>query len=81
MNPLGWTDEPDTIWISEGDLPSQVSRLNLVSGAKRPWKELRPSDPTGAVLMSWIVVTPDGQAYAYCYVQVLSQLLLMIGVQ
>jgi eukaryotic-like serine/threonine-protein kinase len=35
MNPLGWTDEPDTIWISEGDLPSQVSRLNLVSGAKR----------------------------------------------
>jgi hypothetical protein len=79
VKPLGWTNEPETIWVAEGDLPSRVSRLNLITGVKRAWKELSPTDSAGAVTMSWIVVSPDGQAYAYCYFRSLSELFLLTG--
>jgi hypothetical protein len=79
MHLLGWTDQPDSVWVQEGDLPARISRLNLSTGVTTPWKQVGPTDLSGAVTIAWLVITPDGQAYAYSYFKVLSRLYLLTG--
>jgi hypothetical protein len=78
---LGWTNQPDTVWVQETDMPAKISRFNLATGQKQMWKELSPADPAGAVTMAWVVIAPDGRAYAYCYFRVLSELFLLTGLK
>jgi dipeptidyl aminopeptidase/acylaminoacyl peptidase len=57
--------------------PVSVYRLNLQTGRDELWKELRPPDLAGAVLLAPMVITPDAQSYAYSVRWWLSQLYLV----
>ncbi len=50
----------------EGLTAVRISRLDLASGREEPWKELKPADPVG-VQIGEVVMTPDGNAYAYSF--------------
>ena len=52
-----------------------------MSGARHPWKELRPADPAGVFNISSVVVTPDGKSYAYTFSSSIGNLYLAEGVK
>jgi Tol biopolymer transport system component len=58
-----------------------VYRVDLSSGRRESWKELRANDPAGLSPSGAIQITPDGQAYAYTYRRLLSDLLLIDGLK
>ena len=58
-----------------------VQRLDLRSGRKEPWKEIRPLDPSGVSSPSSIFLTPDGRYYVCDYYRRLSTLYLVDGLE
>ena len=63
------------------EIPLRVSRYEISTGRKELWKELKPSDSAGLSAMSRFVPTPDGQAYVYGYLRVLSYLQIVDGLK
>jgi len=57
-----------------------IDEIDIATGRRAPWKELRLADPAGAMrTTTWI--TPDGRAYAYTATRTLSTLYLAEGLR
>jgi hypothetical protein len=54
------------IWRS-GEVPAPVDRLELATGRRESWKKFVPANPAGVANLQNVVVTPDGESYAYFY--------------
>ena len=80
--PVAWSKD-GWIWLfRRGEVPAYVYRVNTVTGKREPWKKpLSPPDSTGVFSIVEFVVTPDGNAYAYSYMRVLSGLYLANGLK
>ena len=80
--PLGWRADGRAIYVSthhDENRMVPVSVIDLESGKRTPWKEIRPSIP-----VDWVgnlLVTPDGSAYAYNYRYERSDLYLAEGLR
>ena len=57
-----------------------ILRLNVATGRKEVWKELKTLDPVGVQIGS-VVMTPDGKWYAYSYQRDISTLYLGEGLR
>jgi Tol biopolymer transport system component len=80
--PVQWTSDGRSVYVVKGNqIPTQVFRVDLVSGKRTLWKEIMPSDPSGIAGLIAVVITPDGQSYAYTYRRVLSDLYLVPGLK
>jgi hypothetical protein len=79
--PVGWTADGRSIYVARGELRADVSLVDIVSGARTPWKMLAPSDRAGLLAVNSIHISPDGKAYAYSYTRVLSELYLVDGIR
>jgi len=62
-------------------MPAHVFRLNIATGRREPWKTISPPDDAGVYTISEFAMTSDGQAYAYSYTRVLSQLYVINGLK
>jgi hypothetical protein len=60
---------------------AKIERLDPATGRAEPWREILPSDATGVVRVSSVLVAPDGTFYAYAYSRVLSNLFLVEGLK
>jgi Tol biopolymer transport system component len=80
--PFQWSADGRSLFVRSGTPanPLRVFRLELGSGRRSIWKDLLPPDPAGLVQLS-PVVTPDGGAYAYGYVRILSDLYEIDGLR
>ena len=81
---LRWSADGRYLFVREraAGLPARIQRLNLKTGKREPWKELRPPDPTGVEGDSVSVfLTPDGRSYLYTYRRELSDLYLVEGLK
>jgi hypothetical protein len=54
--------------------------VTLATGQRELWRELTAADPAGVYKIAPVAVTPDGNAYAYTALRVLSELYLTEGV-
>ena len=76
------TFDPDGEWIftcaSQRQVPCPTHRIQLTTGRREAWREIGPVDPVGVVSIN-LRITPDGEAYAYTYSRVLSELYLAGG--
>ncbi|HEX6098834.1 MAG TPA: protein kinase [Thermoanaerobaculia bacterium] len=61
-------------------LPARVHRITLATGQRELWRELTAADPAGVYKIAPVAITPDGNAYAYTALRVLSELYLTEGV-
>ena len=78
--PLGWTSDNRSIYISthtDTNKTIRVSIFDLDSASRKPWKEINPTRPVDE--LSTFVITPDGTAYAYNFLQTTSDLYLIQG--
>jgi Tol biopolymer transport system component len=68
-----------TPWSEKG--PVVVQRVDLSTRERTRWTEVRAEDKAGAGPMMPIVITPDGQSYAFSVHRVLSELYLVRGLR
>ena len=62
------------------DPPARIERIDLETGARSVWKELRPPEPSGIIFIGGAVTTPDGDHYAYTYLRSMCDLYLVEGI-
>jgi predicted Ser/Thr protein kinase len=67
--------------VREGSVPARLDRLEIASGRRTPWKTLHPPDMTGAGHVWTILLTPDGEGYAYTHGLFLQDLFLVEGLR
>jgi eukaryotic-like serine/threonine-protein kinase len=67
--------------VRQGSVPARLDRLEIASGRRTPWKTLRPPDMTGAGHIWTILITPDGEGYAYTHGLFLQDLFLVEGLR
>jgi eukaryotic-like serine/threonine-protein kinase len=79
---VGWSADGRYVYLrnNEGPAAMKISRLDLAARREEPWKELKPADPVGVELESF-VMTPSGNAYAYSYRRDISTLYLASGLK
>jgi Tol biopolymer transport system component len=58
-----------------------ISRLDLRTGARTPWKTLTVPATAGAWMWQQVPITPDGRSYAYTYLSKLDELYLVEGLK
>ncbi len=78
---LQWSSDGRELFLgSLLGLPAKIWRLDLATGRRRLWKELRPADTVGVSRLDSLCVAPDGSSYAYSFMRRLtSDLYLMEG--
>jgi Tol biopolymer transport system component len=62
-------------------LPLQVSRLDLVTGKRQPWRQIAPADPAGVQRIVTLQFSPDGKSYVYSLGRTLSDLYVVDGLK
>jgi Tol biopolymer transport system component len=64
---LCWTLDGRALMVAhyEDGTPPRVQRVDIVSGRAQPWNG--HTMPSGAIVHARILVTPDGESYAYNY--------------
>ena len=74
--PIGWDTEGRTLYIRDRQTPIRISRLDISTGKRTPWKEANAPVPDVQLVM-----TPDGKSYAYSYENLSSDLYLVEGLK
>ena len=81
--PLAFTPDGRALFVSPWSEtgPCRVERVDLATGQRTGWTEVRVEDKAGAGPMLPMVMTPDGQSYAFSVHRVLSELYLVHGLR
>ncbi|HEX7551230.1 MAG TPA: hypothetical protein VF579_11725, partial [Candidatus Methylomirabilis sp.] len=78
----GWADNNQEVYLYDRNaIPTTVVLWNPLTGARRPFLQITPSDPAGVWGISNLTITPSGSAYAYSVVRKLSDLYLIEGLR
>jgi hypothetical protein len=67
------------LFVREGSVPARLDRIELETGRREPWKTLTPAETTGAGHVWSVVMTPEGDGYAYTHGLFLQDLFLVDG--
>jgi serine/threonine protein kinase len=65
--PVGWSADRRFLYVFGFplEMPGKIHRIDLASGRRELWKEIRPRDPSAFGGFGNIVFTPDLKSYAY----------------
>lgn len=58
----------------------KIFRIDLTTGERQLWKDIRPNDPTGLDIQR-VLLTPDGKTVVYAATRTLSRLFLVEGLR
>ncbi len=77
-----WTADPNSLFVFQRATSSiKVFRLNILTGQRKFFKEIDVPTGPGVCDMSHVLLNPDGSAYVYGYVRLLSDLYLVSGLK
>jgi eukaryotic-like serine/threonine-protein kinase len=80
--PVAWSSDGRSIFVyRSAELPAKVDLIELSTGKRTLWKELRPSDPAGVEFIGPILMTPDAKTYVYGYRRLLTDLYVVDGLK
>ena len=78
--PIQWSADGRYFYVyRRGDVPAQVTRVEMATGKRELWKTLVPGDTTGLEEVANIWLTPDGRSYVYNHIRTLCDLYLAEG--
>jgi serine/threonine protein kinase len=73
--PLKWTADGASIFVYRPSTPPlRVEKVDVKTGHRTLWKEIRPPDPSGVEQVGPIEITPDETSYVYSYRRALDEL-------
>jgi eukaryotic-like serine/threonine-protein kinase len=79
--PVNWTADGRAMFVAGApNVPHRVFQVDLSTGRRSPWKELRPSHVAG-IRLSQVLVTPDGRSFLHMYSRLLSNLYVAEGLR
>jgi Tol biopolymer transport system component/predicted Ser/Thr protein kinase len=80
--PVAWSSDGRSIFVyRSAELPAKVDLIELSTGRRTLWKELRPSDPAGVEFIGPILMTADAKTYVYGYRRLLTDLYVVDGLK
>jgi Tol biopolymer transport system component len=80
--PLKWTADGASIFVYRPSAPPlRVEKVDVKTGRRTLWKEIRPPDPSGVEQVGPVQITPDETSYVYSYRRVLDDLYLATGLR
>ena len=80
--PLRWTADGTSIYVYRPSLsPLRVEKVDVRTGQRTLWKEIRPPDPSGVSQVGPIQISPDEKTYVYSYRRMLGDLYLATGLR
>ncbi len=80
--PVAWSGGGRSIFVYRpAEIPAKVDRIELATGRRTLWKELRPSDPAGVEFIGPILMTADEKSYVYGYRRLLTDLYVVEGLK
>jgi WD40 repeat protein len=80
--PIQWSSDAASLFVYRPTaMPARVYRVHLDTHARELWKEFTPIDPAGVYKIAPICITPDGTAYAYDALRILSDLYVADGLK
>ncbi|HEU5251115.1 MAG TPA: protein kinase [Thermoanaerobaculia bacterium] len=78
--PLKWTADGGSIYVYRPSAPPlRVEKVDVKTGRRTLWKEIRPPDPSGVEQVGPVQITPDETSYVYSYRRALDHLYLATG--
>jgi len=79
---VSWSGEGRYLFLKKLAAPAvlNIYRLDVATGRRDLWKELKTPDPVG-VQIGQVVMTPDGNSYAYSFQRDISNLFLIEGLR
>jgi hypothetical protein len=84
-SPVDWADDLRSLFVipSGGSGPSslKVVRLDTRTGARAPWRVIRPPDLVGVARLEGLHVAPDGRSYVYNIRRIVSTLFVVEGLE
>jgi predicted Ser/Thr protein kinase len=76
--PLRWAKEGNVLFLgTRGETVCPVSRLDIQTGGRTPWRTFSPSDVAGVIGVACPRISADEQHYVFGYVRNLSDLFLV----
>jgi hypothetical protein len=82
LAPILWSG-PDILYVQRqrtfSEVPAAVFRLNPVTGALKPWREVVPRDAVGINAITRILIAQNQKSYVYSSRRVFSELLAVDG--
>jgi eukaryotic-like serine/threonine-protein kinase len=81
---IGWTPDGQSVYVTPvlaGAKSRKVSRLNIQTGKMDPWKTFGEEMGRTVTTVGPPRLSDDGNAYAYLYVQVLSEAYVVTGLK
>jgi hypothetical protein len=80
--PAGWSSDGRFLYLYDSQqFPANVWRMEVSTGRREIYREIHPSDPTGAARLTSVAVSGDEKSYAYAYSRALSELYVVEGVK
>ena len=80
--PLKWTSDGASIFVYRPSAPPlRVEKVDVKTGRRTLWKEIRPPDPSGVEQVGPVQITPDETSYVYSYRRALDELYLATGLR
>ena len=78
----GWSSDGRSVYVYRRDGGSAiVSRIDLATGQRVPWKTITAPDPAGITGVAPVIVVQDGKSYGYGVTRILSNLYLVDGLK
>ncbi|HEX6642291.1 MAG TPA: hypothetical protein VF215_14320, partial [Thermoanaerobaculia bacterium] len=78
--PIQWSDDGSAIFVFQpGRLTVGIDRIDLATGERSRWHDVRPPDPAGIMDIQPIYMTRDGAHYAYAFRRFISDLYIVEG--
>ena len=80
--PIRWKADGSALFLARMTrLPLTIRSLDVATGRADVWKQLTPLDSAGVTTISSLRMSSDGEAYAYSYRRILSDLYVVEGLK
>jgi hypothetical protein len=80
--PVQWSLDGESLFVRRGNtFPVRIERLEVATGKRTLWRELRPPEGAGVFGISSVVIAPDGKSYAYTFASSVGALYLAEGLR
>jgi hypothetical protein len=78
---MGFFDGGKSVLVRTSNVPVEVTRVDLATSRREPWKEIAPADPAGVQSIPSLRFSADGKSYAYSVGRILSDLYVVDGLK
>jgi Tol biopolymer transport system component len=79
--PIRWRGDGRVLFVRQGTLPVRIFALDVTTGQRTLVHEISPRDTVGVNSIGDMRLTPDGNSYAYVYIQNLYSLYQVTGLK